>query len=735
VLLAKSNPPIGLRQHTQGVLKALTQLRAIWPKIPVSIEKAAIFHDAGKAATGFQMMLRGTGEHWKFRHEILSAEIFRQCHDLTDQNFFIAYLSVLTHHKNLGTAYEVSDVFRSCFSRTPHAQWFDRWRELLGNVDEIKSDLVGFDHALDNWKAKGDAASPANEAAKIIREIKPVFADMKPAIARGALVAADHIASSGLGSTGLGRNISRDALERYARNHVVGWTQWSDVQLRAGTQIGSAMLVAPTGAGKTEAALLWALANRRAFERIFYVLPYQVAINAMASRIAEAFPDELGRTEVTTNNNVAVLHSNMDLTYLEDAQSDDLPAEQAFAIAAHRSSAARKIYAPIKVTTVFQLLDIFFGRKFFEVGLLELSDSVVIFDEIHAYDGHTLGLIFVLLECLQKLRARIFIMTATLPSSLKSRLCDCAGIDIRNEVTLGEDDPILAEVRRTVVPNDGCIEEMIDQVRAAVRAGKKTAVVCNTVDKSILMFNILADLEPLLVHSRFMLGQRAEREKKENIEKYSLLIATQVIEVSLDVSFDVMFTELAPADSLLQRFGRVNRHARRSDPARRGTCHVACGRDAGSQRVYSPELLESTKAQIPREPLTFAAACGWIEAVYPDGLAEKERSQMATSQEAFRNVVTQLKPMIDYDTKLVEETLFDSIQVIPVEVESEWQKKKQDRNHMEAKKLAVNVSIPSWKNALRKAGIGTPRDRDGWKIAPFQYDDKKGLLLNRTLRF
>lgn len=735
MLLAKSNPLVGLRQHTEDVLLALTRLRAIWPEIPASIDKAAIFHDLGKAAAGFQSMLLGTGERWKFRHEILSAEIFRQCHDLSDKDVFIAYLSVLTHHKNIGTAHEVAIAFRSCYSQTLQAQWFEKWRDLSAHSSELKDELAGFDSALDNWKPKDDATSPANEAVQLIREILPVFTCREPAIARGALVAADHIASSGLSSTGLGQNISRQALERYARSCIVDWTQWSDLQLRASTQIGSGMLVAPTGAGKTEAALLWALANRGAFERIFYVLPYQVSINAMASRIAEAFPDEVGRTEISTNSNIAVLHSNMDLTYLQDAQSDDLPREQAFAIALHRANAARKIYAPIKVTTVFQLLDIFFGRKFFEVGLLELTKSIVIFDEIHAYDGHTLGLIFVLLECLQKLGARMFIMTATLPASLQSQLCDSVGIDARNQIALSKGDPLLAEVRRTIIANDRCIEQTTEQVRAAVLAGKKTAVACNTVDKSIKLFETLADLKPLLVHSRFTLGQRAEREKKEHIEKYSLVIATQVIEVSLDLSFDVMFTELAPADSLLQRFGRVNRHGRHPDPSSLGICYIACGKDAGSHRVYSPELLETTKTHIPQELVTFDAARRWIEAVYPDGLAEKERIQMMAAREAFGHVVAQLRPMIDSAfTKSTEDTLFDSVQVVPVDLESEWQKMKQDRNHMEAKKLVVNVSLPSWKNALRKAGIGTSRDRDGWTIAPFKYDVDRGLLLDRPLR-
>lgn len=641
---------------------------------------------------------------------------------------------MLTHHKNLGTAYEVSDAFRSCYSQTRYAQWFDKWRELSANSVGLKRELAGLDSALDDWWPSENTDSPANEAAQILREIQPVFVCATPAIARGALVAADHIASSGLGSPGLGQNISRDALERYARTHIADWEKWSDLQKGAGAQIGSAILMAPTGAGKTEAALLWALANRRAFERIFYVLPYQVSINAMASRIARAFPDDTGHTEISTNANIAVLHSNMDLAYLQDAQTDDLPRERALTVALQRSNAARKVYAPIKITTVFQLLDIFFGRKFFEVGLLELTNSIVIFDEIHAYDGHTLGLIFVLLECLRKLGARIFIMTATLPASLKRELCRCAGVDAGSEIALDKHDPLLTEVRRKIFRDERCIEELTELVREAVRAGKKTAVVCNTVDKAIRISGMLADLEPLLVHSRFTLGQRAEREKKENIEKYRLVVATQVLEVSLDVSFDVMFTELAPADSLLQRFGRVNRHGKNPDPTKLGTCRVACGKDPGSQRVYSPELLDDTKAHMPQEPLTFETACRWIEAVYPDGLGEKERLQMTAARESFDTVVAQLKPMIDsVVTRSTEETLFDSVQVVPAELELQWQRLKRDRNHLEAKKFVVSVSLPSWENALRRAGIRTPHDQDGWTIAPFEYDLDRGLLLDRPL--
>ena len=733
MLLAKSTPPIGLRQHTQDVLRALGELRVIWPDIPTCVDKAAIFHDVGKAASGFQSMLQGTGPPWRFRHEMLSAEIFRQCFDMNDGDNLLSYLTVLTHHKNLGTGNEVSVAFRECYSQSRYSRWFDKWRELLANADELKAELAGLDTRIDEWTPREDATSPANHAASLIGGIRPVFSWREPAIARGGLVAADHLASSGLISTVRGRNISQESLERYARTHIDAWAEWSPTQQEAGAKIGSAMLVAPTGAGKTEAALLWALANRHGFERVFYVLPYQVSINAMASRIAEAFPDEEGHTEISRNNNVSVLHSNMDLAYLEDAQSDELTHEQAVATALGRSNAARKIYAPVKVTTVYQLLDIFFGKKFFEVGLLEMTGSVVIFDEIHAYDGHTLGLIVVLLECLQKLSARIFIMTATLPELLKVLLRAAAGIDPRNEIGLERSDPLLTEVRRKIVTDDRCIEKMTEEVRAAVLAGKKIAVVCNTVAKAIDMFGALADLRPLLVHSRFTLGQRAKREKKEHIEQQRLVIATQVLEVSLDVSFDSMFTELAPVDSLLQRFGRVNRHVRTPDPRNPGICRIACGKDPGSQRVYSPALLVKTAAHIPMEPLNFETACGWIEAVYPEGLTEKQAEQMNDAQLVFRQVVEQLKPMLDSAvTRPTEESLLDSVQVIPAEFEAQWHQYKLEGKHMEAKEFVVNVSLPAWRAALRNTGVRAPRESLGWMIAPFKYDDVRGLLLDQA---
>jgi CRISPR-associated endonuclease/helicase Cas3 len=736
VLLAKSSPPFELLRHTQDVLAALRELRVIWPDIPVHLDKAAIFHDLGKAASGFQHMLRGSAPPWKFRHEILSAEIFRQCYDVNDYDTFLAYLAVMTHHKNFGSTSQIDPAFRECSSRTSYSRWHEKWQEVSANVTELRAEFAPLDSRLGAWIYQPNAQSPADSVPSLIHRLQPVSTDSTLAVARGALVAADHLASSGLVGPTPGTNVKLKALENYAQTRIPSWRGWNLMQGTTCAIHGSAMLVAPTGTGKTEAALLWALSNRRSHERIFYVLPYQVAINAMAQRIAQAFPDRQGHTGISNNHNVAILHSNVDLAYLQEALDDGLPPEKARAVALANREAARKIYAPIKITTAYQLLDIFFGRKFFEVGLLELTNSLVVFDEIHAYDGHTLGLILVLIECLRRLNARILITTATLPMSLKRFLREAACIDEDREVQLHRTDPLLDEVRRRLLLDNRLIEEWTDQIRDSVTSGKRTVVVCNTVSKAIIMSRLLSDLDPLLVHSRFTWGDRAKRETKENIQKYQLVVATQVIEVSLDVSFDSMFSELAPADSLLQRFGRVNRHGV-YDPNSPAICHIATADDPGSQRIYDPELLELTRTFMPQTPLTFAAACTWVDAVYPQGLSVKEMENMTKAREAFEQIVAQLTPMLDTrNDESTEMTLFDSIQVIPERYAGQWLKFKEAGNHLDAKQFVVNVNLRSWRGAVgacRKNGIEAYRRLGDWTIARFEYNECEGLRLDEPV--
>ncbi len=743
-LLAKSGKPaIYLDEHTEDVENALRQICRIWPELPKLLLKAARFHDFGKAADGFQDMLFDNVP-WSYRHEVLSAAIFLQCFVLDEADIYRVYLALLSHHKNfLDRDKKVMLDFRHCQSSTNlgSQHWQTKWNEL--NAIALKAT---FPRELAKWQFDPNTDSPANKVAEYAYKIRPVFEDLRTALCRGALVASDHLGSSKIGITITGKNITMQALTSYAKKYITGWKEWKGIQVQASQLVGSAVLIAPTGAGKTEAALLWMLNNRkgtRKYARVFYVLPYQVSINAMAERISKIFPDTARHIKRHENDNVAVLHSNTDLAYLQDALKDDLAPERAAKIAIANKDAARKIYCPIKVTTVYQLLDIFFGRKFFEVGLLELTNSLIIFDEIHAYDGHTLGLISVMLEYLQKLNASVFIMTATLPDHLKSTLLEAAGIDLDNNViSLPEDDSLLYEVRRFVIKSESAIEDMVDEIRAMVKAGKKTVVVCNTVQKAVDMREKLIDLEPFLIHSRFTLGDRAKREHKEILESeaHNLIISTQVIEVSLDVSFDVMFTELAPADALLQRFGRVNRHGK---PKLFGHCYIACGDLDSSKYIYNKQLLEATRDHIPDQPLTFDTACKWIENVYPNGLPEAEQDKMKQATADFSYLVSELKPMMDQPHFDLEKNLFETEQVIPATYAQEWCDHKEAGRHLEAKQLIVNVNKKVWMAVCQEYGEAAfdkvKFKKTEYKVALFEYEtdsenkyDGTGLRLDRS---
>jgi CRISPR-associated endonuclease/helicase Cas3 len=741
VLLAKSDGTT-LERHTKDVVMSALALCRCLQAAP-DATRMAFYHDFGKMAVFFQERMAGLHpENW-YRHELLSLLLVLSLEE--EQALSWAELAAIaTHHKNL-RAVEWDGSPGLC-------AWMEQ-----GAITQLRQ--VANDQLCRHWKKAEEVfgALPSRLiAARVIEFIRALHDTVQTnpvwtvigtqlTVHRAALVAADHLASSGIGTTILGENITFDALEKYMREnckpaHGSEWPGWKQIQEDAAKIDGSAALVAPTGAGKTEAALGWALANRNGYERIFYVLPYQVSINAMAERISRVFPDGDCHTRISENDNVAVLHSNTDLAYLQDALNDDVTMEQAAQIARNGRDAARKIYSPIKVTTVYQLLDIFFGRKFFEVGLLELTNSLVIFDEIHAYDGHTLGLIHVLLEYLRKLDARVFIMTATLPELLKNSLLEAAGIT--EEIQLASDDPLLSEVRREIILHDCLIEDLASEIRNAIQEGKRTVVVCNTVNKAIRMREELLDLNPLLIHSRFTVGDRARRETKEKIQQYRLVISTQVIEVSLDVSFEVMFTELAPADSLLQRFGRVNRHGT-PDPKRLGACHVACGEDAGSNNIYDVDLLKLTRQYAPSKPLAFDVACQWVEQVYPGGLPPKGRAEMESKRELFDGLVSSLRPMLDPPADVdLEKNLFRSVQVVPARYEKEWLFLKESGKHTEAKRLIVYVDERVWCGAKSKAAnegrsaYRTVRlDKREQLVALFEYvEDEQNELSGTGLR-
>ena len=327
---------------------------------------------------------------------------------------------------------------------------------------------------------------------------------------------------------------------------VFAFPTYTSIQEMCRKTKGDAIVISPTGSGKTEAALFWATnnLNRAGGNRIFYSLPYTASINAMYRRLTERLAPRY-----SDEGAVSLLHGKA-AYYLSKLYDD--PHESRL-----MRDVARKIYSPYKVMTPFQSLKHLFSIKGYEMGLLEMYQGTFILDEIHAYDARTVGLILSMCEFVKnELDAKILLMSATLPEFVLKLFSET--LEIATTLTM-ERSELREYTRHRCSLLDGDIYDHIDEIRDRLLNKERVLVVCNTVRQAQGVYDALREIQPRsgLLHSRFTLGDR-ERIEQE-VDSLDLLVGTQAIEVSLDIDYDVCYTEPAPMDALIQRFGRVNR--------------------------------------------------------------------------------------------------------------------------------------------------------------------------------
>ena len=309
---------------------------------------------------------------------------------------------------------------------------------------------------------------------------------------------------------------------------------------------------APTGWGKTAASLSYGIGKG---SKIIYVLPTITSIKSFYDDLCTFFGKE----------NVG------EFFYYADVEA--VREESDFKELIFSSYFAR----PVIITTLDQLLLTFLqvGRYFLKRP--HLRNSVIILDEVHTFSQNMLYILSYFLEKFSKIYdLRLCIMSATFPSVLKDHFENILGKS--KELWLNEEFRNRRRVLFKLLEKDilNIVEEIIKIYRAS-RKPFRMAIVCNTVEKSQKVFEKLQNLisesglkiNSELLHSRFIYKHRCEKEDKLNDwirgEESFLLVATQVIEVSLDISFDFMITECAPLESLVQRFGRVNRYKKKAE--------------------------------------------------------------------------------------------------------------------------------------------------------------------------
>lgn len=303
------------------------------------------------------------------------------------------------------------------------------------------------------------------------------------------------------------------------------------------------IVIAPTGSGKTEASLLWMNG-----EKSFYTLPLKVSSNAIYLRIKENYEYK----------DVALLHSDAMAVYLREYNGNEDIGE--------KYERSKMLSQPLTVCTVDQLFRFVYRALGTEIFAATLKYSKLVLDEIQAYEPRVIATIIYGLKMIQEMGGKFAIITATFPPVLKYFMEQYGFVEGKQYIFkdfTGKEYQVEKYPRHKVEIRHS--EMNLDEIRLRGK-NRKVLVICNTVSKAQKLYKKLEGENVWLLHSKYIRRDRAFLERKimgfSESGESGIWITTQIVEASLDIDFDILYTEMCTADSLLQRMGRCNRKGR-----------------------------------------------------------------------------------------------------------------------------------------------------------------------------
>lgn len=695
VILAKDNGET-LSEHTLRCMQVAEILLRRLPfdddiitKLENDLKLALAVHDVGKAATGFQKVLRGDIEKWAHRHEILSAA-FGSYLGLGEE----IILAVITHHKSLPTDGISPDKRCLPYEEIPWTTdltpvWKEMAREWNDNIIAFKKEWEKIGAAIGSKiDTTNIGLSPLridkswlrrNKQSRNIEFQKRYYAS----VLRGLLVSSDHIGSNTMVDL-------ESALRSIPslKSYPISPHETRAFQRNAGEMDGHLILRAPTGSGKTLAALFWAQRNQKKNGRLFYVLPNIASINAMHDRLKSYFGD----------NNVGLLHSRAASSLYSIFESDrDLTSRlRNQRIARMLSSLAREMWFPIRVCTPHQVLRYSLHGKGWEAMLSEFPNSCFVFDEIHAYDPTITGLTVATAKHLITKNASCLFLSATMPEFLRKQILEREIPSISFQEPSGDDatdNAILELKRHNYEIIDGNIMSNIDLIVREAEKASSTLVVCNHVPTAQQVYAEIRNRvkETVLIHSRFCKRDRNRIEQRIRDSLPKILVSTQVVEVSLDVDFDQGFLEPAPLDALVQRFGRINRYGKRQPAPVR-----IFKEQLHKYNIYDKYFVEKSLQELSSlaNPLKEQDLVQAADRVYSQGYSDesKFRYEEALNHQLIRDFEKNLVAGINYDwVEDVIDRADGTIDLLPVSLHSTYEKLEEEGLTIEATDLLVPV--------------------------------------------
>lgn len=473
--------------------------------------------------------------------------------------------------------------------------------------------------------------------------------DLDNILLKGYLNYCDHLGSAGNITIDKGFN----SLDRFKFNN------YNSIQNKAMNTREDVLIQAMTGLGKTAASLLWSnnVQNEDKSKRIYYILPFTASINSL-------YKDFLNRNISTT-----MLHNKAE--YFMDKLHDE-----------YNYKLMKYSTKQLNICTIFQLAKAIFSCKNFEMIIAQMKNSIIMVDEIHCFDLKTLSYILELLRFLKyKLGCRICIMSASIPTVLQKLIKD--RLDINKVIYADKRD---LKIRHRIHRVNKTILDDIEKIENDLREGKQVIVCVNNVTTSQIIYKIFKDkYKCKLIHGRFNTRDREIAE--QGLKVNQLLVGTQAIEVSLDISYDTMYTEIAPYDALLQRFGRVNRRGEK------GIRDIYIYNNY-NKCIYDDELINNTDLVIDEiihndnRIILEEKVEHYLDKVYTyiDIISYNKYSN------SLEKVINNLR-VGNYNKNSIKEMIQgDTVSVIPECLLEEYQKLINDREYLKAQSLKLNIN-------------------------------------------
>ena len=716
-ILAKPNQT--LRGHTEDCLAVCDAIIAQrqhflrqfclrynwdWTEVRQALRFAVWCHDIGKASDEWQAYIRGRGR--RITHALPSFGIGlivgRVPRGFDSRPRYAALLAVLAHHGQLH-----KDIFRE-----ENFQWatvtlpvgyinthFDHFYQLEPSFDfkpwekesrQLRWACQVVDHLKREIKDKSDI------------KFKALYALMLNVLTAADGYASGNAPADGNAETPRGVNLHPQELVHIQNRFplydntplkTVSFVpkpndMQSEIVRHASERV---ILNAGCGEGKTAAALLFAqkLLKQNRIDRIIFTLPTKFTANNLSRDLTEKYAIAEELIGITHGDASEFLRQRLHETEnqqtkqeIDEDEIENLVMAQVF---------ENGIYAkPITISTVDHLImSLYHGYKFADRAFSNVASSLVVFDEVHYYEKHTLGAIAETLRRLTELQIPHIVMTATFPHIVHKELDELVpnqpySFQRAPAVIQGTSKPKTPfEIERLtdtfVDENDNSFShELLELVRRNV--DRKQIIFVNQVERAKYIYQSLkkSDITENVIcyHSGFISKHRNEKEKiiralfkspkdrkPEEVKALErrdfhntdpcILVSTQVSELSLDISADVMYSEIAPIDSIVQRGGRL--HRKGEIPHRDGDVY----------RMYIAPPYENDRACLPyeREILqrswevlgqyyTFQNACDWVNVVYTES-SLLMHSELAIAIDT--DIVFGKKPQDNYGEDVEEE--------------------------------------------------------------------------------